>query len=285
LKLILSRKGVDSSAGGFASPIFPDGSMLTIPIPDKRSDVRYRDIQSPFAEHNRKYSKLVRDLSGGKITGSHRVHLDPDLMHQSLARSDTWQPLFGQCGAAQSHLNSHEVARGDVFLFFGWFKQVEWHARKWRYLPGAPDLHVMFAWLQVGAVHKVDDVTSHSQYSWMRYHPHCRGNYIGDNVIYEAAKQLRLDRHRYSGAGSFEKFDSALCLTAQGKTRSNWCLPKWFYPQPHQQPLSYHTDLDRWSLSNNNALLRAAARGQEFVLDAKQYPQVKSWLQSLLDAS
>jgi len=256
--------------------------MLTIPIPDARSNVCYRDIQSPFAQSNRRYSKLVRDLSGGAITGSQRVHLDPDIVQQSLPRSDAWQPLFGQCGAAQSHLNSHEIKRGDVFLFFGWFRQVEWRARKWCYVSGAPDLHVMYAWMRVGAVHTVAEVTGHAEYSWMHYHPHCRGDYIGDNVIYEAAKQLRLGGRRFAGAGSFEHYDPALCLTADGMTRSNWSLPKWFYPRSNQQPLSYHTDLDRWTLTDKNVLLRSAARGQEFVLDGKQYTEVKGWLQSLL---
>lgn len=33
MKFILSRKGFDSGYGGCASPILPDGTMLSIPIP------------------------------------------------------------------------------------------------------------------------------------------------------------------------------------------------------------------------------------------------------------
>jgi len=36
MKIILSRKGFDSSYGGYASPIFPDGSILSLPIPNMR---------------------------------------------------------------------------------------------------------------------------------------------------------------------------------------------------------------------------------------------------------
>ena len=32
-RIILSRKGFDSSSGGVASPIFSDGSLCSLPIP------------------------------------------------------------------------------------------------------------------------------------------------------------------------------------------------------------------------------------------------------------
>lgn len=34
MKIILSRKGFDSSAGGVASPILPGGEMISLPIPE-----------------------------------------------------------------------------------------------------------------------------------------------------------------------------------------------------------------------------------------------------------
>ena len=33
MKVILSRKGFDSSCGGQVSPILPDGTLLSMPIP------------------------------------------------------------------------------------------------------------------------------------------------------------------------------------------------------------------------------------------------------------
>ena len=71
MKIILSRKGVDSSAGGFASPIFPDGQMISIPIPDNRAQLRYRDLQA--ADANRSIGKLVRNLSRGKLAATRLV--------------------------------------------------------------------------------------------------------------------------------------------------------------------------------------------------------------------
>ena len=43
-RIILSRKGFDSSSGGAASPILDDGGIYSIPIPWKiRSPNKYKD--------------------------------------------------------------------------------------------------------------------------------------------------------------------------------------------------------------------------------------------------
>ena len=38
MKIILSRKGFDSSNGGCPSPILPDGTLLSMPIPSNDRD-------------------------------------------------------------------------------------------------------------------------------------------------------------------------------------------------------------------------------------------------------
>ena len=37
MKVILSRKGMDSESGVMASPILPDGTLLSLPIPDRKA--------------------------------------------------------------------------------------------------------------------------------------------------------------------------------------------------------------------------------------------------------
>ncbi len=44
----------------------------------------------------------------------------PILGLPQLTRFSEWKGLFGQVGAAQSHLEKF-VLPGDLFLFFGWF--------------------------------------------------------------------------------------------------------------------------------------------------------------------
>lgn len=284
MKIILSRKGVDSSAGGFASPIFPDGQMISIPIPDDRSVVRYNDIKND--DKNRAIGKLVRELSGGKVKGTAKAHVDPDLEHRQLERMPAWFPLFGQCGAAQSHLQSLNVNVGDLFLFFGWFKRVEQFCRRWRYVSGAPDLHVIYGWMQIGAVESVEAIKPSGQLAWMHYHPHCQADFAGNNVIYRASSrltgELTMTGNATPGAGLFSTYRDEYCLTEKGNTRSRWRMPLWLHPEARPSALSYHSDMNRWQKKDDHVLLRSAARGQEFVLDLDDYPEGKGWVRSLL---
>ncbi|WP_121240714.1 hypothetical protein [Sulfurisoma sediminicola] len=50
MKLILSRKGFDSAAGGIASPILPDGRMISLPIPSQADNFTFADINVQDAD-------------------------------------------------------------------------------------------------------------------------------------------------------------------------------------------------------------------------------------------
>ena len=143
VKITLSRKGFDSSAGGVASPILPDGRLAPLPIPDSRSATRYGDVGFPL-------DGLVEDLTKGRVREDHGAHLDPDLEPKSLSRLPGWKPLFGQAGAAQTVLARSGVGPGDLFLFFGWFREAEYVDGVWRFVRGAPNVHLLWGWLEVG---------------------------------------------------------------------------------------------------------------------------------------
>ena len=284
MKVILSRKGVDSSAGGFASPLFPDGRMMSIPIPDKRSVVRYRDIENNYSP-DRSYAKLVRNLSKGKLTGAAKTHLDPDLDKSALPRAVRWRPLFGQHGAAQSHLHGLDVGAGDIFLFFGWFREVEYYRRQWRFVAGASDLHIIFGWMQVDCMIPADELKQSAKHSWAHYHPHCLDGFTGSNVIYQGRDKLSFTATDTAGAGLFQSYGKELCLTGGGGSRTHWQLPLWMHPEGKKSTLSYHNDTKRWSRAKDCALLKSVARGQEFVLDLDHYPQGHRWLCELFNRS
>jgi hypothetical protein len=279
VKIILSRKGVDSSAGGFASPVLPDGTLLPIAIPDKRSPLCYRDIKSPAG-----VGRMVKHLSNNRVNSWDRVHLDPDLNEASVARAEKFQAAFGQCGAAQSHLASHQIGRGDVFLFFGWYRQVEYIKRRWRYVKNAPDQHIIFGWMQVDKVLPVESLLTNKQFPSLQQHPHCFGAFSGDNTIYTAPKKLGFNK-KVTGAGCFPSLHHTLVLTAPDRSRSVWRVPDWMHPQGRSSVLSYHNDLSRWSSGCDGTLLRSAARGQEFVLDTNDYPEALVWLNSLFETA
>ena len=96
MKIILSRKGFDSSNGGCASLIFPDVRIVSLPIPASRAPTNFSDI----GFNGPSVGQVVRDLSKGKVLPDSPTHLDPDLSTEALPRQDGWLPSFGQTGAA-----------------------------------------------------------------------------------------------------------------------------------------------------------------------------------------
>jgi hypothetical protein len=279
MKIILSRKGFDSSSGGVPSPIFPDGRMLSLPIPDKSSTITYKDISGNAMAT---VGEMVEQLA--RIPQTHRAHLDPDLGANSFPRSKGWRPIFGQVGAAEGHLKNEGVGRGDVFLFFGLFRCVERVASGWRYIRDCQPIHVLFGWLQVA--NRVPVSAWPATDRWAHYHPHFAWVPHPSNVIYVSADRLRLPRVRstgVAGAGLFQFFSPVLRLTAPDSNRpGRWLLPEWFHPEHRASVLSYHSDFSRWQKSDAGVILSSASRGQEFVLDCDHYPEAVGWLGKLL---
>jgi hypothetical protein len=132
--------------------------MISLPIPDPRSPVRYRDIAR------------VRDHAPRPNL---RAHLDPDLDPAARPRPRGWCPVFGQEGAAQTVLARAGVGPGDVFLYFGWFRR------------GRDDLHAIFGWLEVG---EVIDLARRAAPAWAKDHPHVFAPQRPNNALYIARR-------------------------------------------------------------------------------------------------
>lgn len=269
---------MDSSAGGKPNPILPDGTLLPLPIPDGTSPIRYQDIW--LRGHN--LGTVAEGLTRGRVAAKQGAHLDPDLDREALSRARAWRPVFGTAGAAQRVLENWEVGAGDVFLFFGWFRQTELTNGELRYARGAPDVHVLYGWLQVGEALRIADG---SELPWAATHPHLAAPDRRNNAVYVAAPELVLEGEGTGlpGAGSFRRYRPELKLTAPGSSRSVWKLPGWFYPSRGKTPLGYHTDGERWSRRDGAALLRSAYRGQEFVLPIGDYSQATGWLRDVIE--
>lgn len=279
MKIILSRKGFDSSSGGVPSPIFPDGQILSLPIPDRSSAIAYDQIAgNSWAT----VGELVQQLAG--ISKTHRAHLDPDLAAQSFPRAEEWRPIFGQADSAESHLKNQMVGPGDVFLFFGLFRPVEKLGSEWRYIRGSKSIHAIFGWLQVAD--RVAIPNWPTTEAWAQYHPHFAGARGPNNVLYVANSSLKLHRENcigLAGAGAFNLLSERQTLTAPDSSRPGlWLLPDWFHPENHTSALSYHRDFSRWQRCRDGVMLSSVSRGQEFVLDCEDYPEAVEWLWSIL---
>lgn len=283
MKLVLSRKGFDSQNGGMASPILPDGRLLPLPIPSRYDHNTMADVS--YLGSNG--AAILADLSHGKCNLKTRIHLDPDLERADGRHFPGWRPLFGQAGAAQGHLRKQGVGVGDVFLFFGWFRSVEQDAGKWRYVPTAPDLHILFGWIEVGEVIPIltGREAALTRMPWIADHPHMSSghyNAVSLNTLYVAARQSKW-LSSSSGGGRFRRYDNALRLTVSNSDkRSLWSLPAWFMPGDSRRLMSYHSNLKLWTLDGDLVRLQSVAKGQEFVLDMNYYPEAERWLSKLI---
>ena len=278
MRLILSRKGLDSSFGKTPSPILPDGRLCWLPIPEinhaKPRLPTYGQLQ--YADRN--LGELLEELSRGAIPQTTPVHLDPELSPRWLNHGDDWRPLFGQTGAPERHLRNEGVTTGDIFLFFGWFRQTEEGPAGVRFVPGAPDLHVIYGWMQIHQRSANDLFTTWPE--TLSHHPHIQGSSYGAlDTLYTASENLSaIDRPDLPGAGLFGGIEQQLVLTMPGSSRSCWLLVRDFLPQG-RPPMSFHSDPARWhEIDDEHVRLRAANRGQEFVLDLDHYPGVHDWL-------
>ncbi len=259
MKIILSRKGFDSDFGGMPSPILPDGTMLSLPIPDfdnshtygelRIGNQSYKDIMSQLSPHYRYHGKKY------KLSTQSTCHLDPDLRPETIKRQSDWLPAFGQTGAAQSHLDNHGVSQGDLFLFFGTFQKTIYVNNKLQFDTNDTPKHIIFGYFQIEKKLRVNESRLPK---WLHYHPHVSQSrdYHANNTIYIAAKNLSF-AEQLCGAGVFS-FAKKFILSASGKPKSYWRLPNAF----QKTTISYHTDKS-WK----KGLLKSVGRGQEFVVD------------------
>jgi putative DNA base modification enzyme with NMAD domain len=275
LKIVLSRKGFDASNGGVPSPILPDGRLVPLPIPAKHDPHSYDEVTI----NGLPLGPLVEELSARKIKRTRTCHLDPDLDEASLPRVPAWRPAFGQIDAAQTHLTQQNVGIGDLFLFFGWFRAVEEIDGRQRYVLGAPDLHVIYGWMEIGRVIRLADRTNPADsLAPFADHPHLHGRDRPSNTLYLGSDRLQLPYINRRGAGIFRHISDGRILTDTNQSkRSIWRLPAWFHPE-YGTTLSYHKQLSRWAPAGSHCILTSASRGQEFVFTLPGLKTAESWL-------
>jgi len=230
---------------------------------------------------------MVEDMTGGRYSREDCAHLDPDLRRDAIERATGWRPIFGQADKAQSHLRNQEVGPGDLFLFFGYFRQAEQVGGAFRFVRGAPTRHVIFGWLQVGQVIAATDSVA-AKIPWAAGHPHLVApERYKNNTLYFASDHFSCIGTDASGAGTFERLVPDLILTQTDPyiNCSTWQLPRWFAPAA-RSPLTYHGDPTRWTdCSTTSTRLQSVGRGQEFVLDVEQYPEARGWVRAIFRAA
>ena len=286
MRIILSRKGFDSGYGGWASPILPDGRMLSLPIPASNGVVSYDELS---AGDGVSYLDIMRQLRHGqenKLVLSHKTwlpsqqrimsHLDPDLVASVVERLPGWRGMFGQSNAASSHLLNHHVGPGDLFLFFGRFHRVERvHGR----LSPAhePDMHAIWGYMLVGEILEGSKRTSFPE--WALRHPHVQECFLDSpahkhNQIFIAAPVI--PGTDIPGWGRF-LWDERLRLTKPDSPRvCDWQLHKSFRDV---DDMTYHCGSA--SFGWHHGTFKAAQKGQEFVIP-EGHRAVEAWAMELI---
>lgn len=244
MRIIFSRKGFDSSAGGGPSPIVGGaaahaaaGVPISLPIPDTKgfSRTTYRDLG--LGDH-------VAKASRGKLGADDLCHHDPMFQPDGTC-------LFGQTGAAQTHLERQGVGVGDVFVFFGLFADDS----------GGDPHHRIFGYLRVEQIIALGDGVP-AELAELG-HPHAIGMHGSNDCI-------------WGGPGRVARQASdALRLTVPGGPPSVWQRPAWL----RRGGLSYHDRGDRWIRGGK---LRSVARGQEFVADVGRRKAPREWLEQVI---
>ena len=271
-KIILSRKGFDSGAGGYPSPILPDGTMISFPIPEDNAGILY----SALKYKDLPYLELMKQLGIKKFNENSRVHLDPDINYSVMERKcDKWEAIFGQCDASASHLDNHKVKEGDIFIFFGWFRTTVKTSSGYKYDPKDKNgRHIIWGYMEIGQKIKITDKVYPEHYLM---HPHFEDRNRGNNTAYIATDKLSFNPS-LAGAGVL-KYDESLVLSDNSEKKTIWKLPEFFHPDCNTV-MTYHTDIKRWEKKGDCCLLRCVDRGQEFVIYEK--PEIEQWAKDII---
>lgn len=273
MKIIFSRKGFDSVAGGFPSLIFPDGTLFSIPIPVNHSGYFYPQL--PFIYNGDPIQQILNDVTGQRINHGLRKSCNYSI-NEVHCHYDP-QP-FGSpnnrfvLGVGDSHLHNQGVSNGDIFLFYGWYKHVEKAAGgHWQYIKNSPDIHLIWGWMKVADFFHLNSPNQHMQvldrYSFLTSHPHLASNWYGNNWIY------------LSDNKNWKLLDYSKphrCLTDLNLSsnprykRSQWRLPACFN---QVQAFSF---LKNFTLSGSDVIINYTGFGQEFVLNLDKVPTADS---------
>ncbi|MDR0448929.1 MAG: hypothetical protein LBG89_00500 [Rickettsiales bacterium] len=218
MKIILSRKGFDSSAGKMANPILPDGTLLSLPIPDPDSGRKYSDISYAGKTYWQIIKELNPDFDGGEF-----CHLDPDIRNDCMNSCPAdWRPAFGQQAAALTHLRNAGIGIGDLFLFFGWFRQTLALADGTLQFDKSDreGRHIIYGFMEVGDIIKgTKDIAKICP-----WHPHSK-NEAPESFFSDDNNWLFMPKDRRYG--TLEYSDKRV-LTKRGASRSKWTLPEFF---------------------------------------------------------
>ncbi|MBQ6270006.1 MAG: hypothetical protein IJK61_07815 [Bacteroidetes bacterium] len=299
IKVILSRKGFDSSNGGFPSLILPekdkDGfrKMISLPIPCCSKCCNYEKCKSYKYSNDTRLYNMMSNLYNGKgkkrntikikknnkivdeilLSEATHCHLDPCLGNYSIKELEK-VGIFGQHGRAATELK--DVRKDDIFIFFGLFNDVA--VKDDKYIIKNKEnggRHVMFGYLQAGKI-----IDNNKYYIEYEKHPHfCCCKIKNNNIIYIARKRLKIDSKELDVAGyGMFKYDSKLDLTQQKPDKTYWNSTRWSCDNLPTCLKDLIVPRLKYECKDN--YFQSAPMGQEFVIEDNK--EVEKWAIELI---
>jgi hypothetical protein len=316
-KVVLSRKGFDSSAGGDYSPFDPQtGSYVVLPIPVDDEEVtiynplKYEDIHikgnylTGYPETNLKslmkaMMKTATIKTKGEKKQSEYAHFDPWLgpCPWLAEHSNHSIGAFGQIGVPQQHLHTQKVGEDSLFLFFSRFKPIKpiGQNRENIIVPDISDenlnegLYFIYGWLKVKKViRQYGDIQDDNRLS---RHPHATQAYFDkedpvvrkkNNTIY-IADELLFPDNMIPGCGYFPRLNKYLCLSASDSDQKHgkWISSRWRLPQFFDETRPSFLCKREWLKNEDGScLVEIPRRWQEAVFEESE--EFCRWFESLL---
>ena len=296
-KVVLSRKGFDSSAGGGYSPFDPQtGKYVVLPIPDGEigdyigNGTRYEQIRIKPNYLDRINASTLKELINSDalrfvnkkakvkeaITNNY-AHFDPWLGSCPWLSEDSDHHIgaFGQEGRPQGHLCNQHVREGSLFLFYSRFVPIEGRKNNLGINIGKEGAYFLYGWLKVKGP-PIKHFTDIANKEMRSRHPHATQAYFNkedpvvrkkNNTIY-IADELLFPDDTIPGCGYFLKLSKKLLLTSREHLDDPtwWELPGFFYSV--NKP-TYLRKEERWHKKQKSSsyLVQIPRRGQEFVFD------------------
>ena len=303
-KVVLSRKGFDSSAGGGYSPFDPQtGKYVVLPIPMGKSErkisnsLKYEEIHIerdclPGYSETRNLKSLMGGKKAtlqtkGKKEESEYAHFDPWLLDCPwLAEGSNHQiGALGQVGVPQAHLDNQKVREGSLFLFFSRFTPIGQNWEK-RIVPDIScehlneGLYFIYGWLKVGKV--VKEYKEIRDEKRLLRHPHATPAYFEkedpflrkkNNTIY-IADELLFPDNKIPGCGYFRTLREDLCLTASDSDQQklgNWIPRRWRLPKFFDKTRPSYLPKGKWPKNKDGScLVEIPRRWQEAVFEESE---------------
>ena len=283
MKVVLSKKGLDSNCSSKPIVCKENKIMDFVPIPSTDDNLKYCEIEE-FKDLSKFFlngeNKLFYNIDICNLDKSIEpsCHLDPQLKDY-FGFGKNFRATFGQVYKAQQTLGNHNVGVDDIFLFFGWYYDEKTKQEK----------NILFGYMQVEAVVTIDkdnkifvnnetckvkDIIK--KYPFLINNPHWqfkKYQHYGNNTIY-ISRELCSWNENIPGFGFFNYSKNLVLTDTREKLlqKTHWNI----------KPLKGCTiiNYDNKVFNKNGDFLAPGGFGQELIIDSQN---AEKWAQDLIN--